>query len=595
MTHSRPDSLFHEFPAVSRAEWKTRAVAELKEKPYDTIVWHTPDGFDLEPWHSHEEKAKHLELPPCRMVNTWKNCPRIAVHDPESANRAALKSFKLDAAAIEFVMTHPSLCSSDNLKLLFAGINTSNVAIHFSGNLPSSHELLATLAILPGFTDNSGGLLADLGDMKFFDPGKLLSHFRILPILLPRFRFLAVDTIPFHEKGSTSAQEIAFALAGASDYLHRFIDAGISPESIVAAMEIILPVGSSHFTELAKPRALRYLLGHLFKAYGASGSCLPHLFARTSERNRSLLDPYTNVLRLTTEAVSAILGGYDTLQIGVFDTGLSVNLDIAERITGNIHLILKEEASLDRVVDPAHGSHYLEAMTRELAEAGWTIFKTIEAAGGMAEATDNGLIDAMLAESAEKRKKSLDNRKKTLIGVNRYPWPLTAEQEEKIDALELVLEQLPGGNETAGYELVRLKTLSYSLKLGRTPSIFIWMQGDPAISFRQAAFVEEFFKCGGFAIAGRAALPLEESSYSTVLQNKPDIIVLCIAEKDPVPAAETLCKRLHTLDSTIITVMAGKPPEEKERLFAAGLDSFVYTGINVLDMLKSYQRKTGVQ
>ena len=595
MTHSRPDSLFHEFPAVSRAEWKTRAVAELKEKLYDTIVWQTPDGFDLEPWHSHEEKEKHLELPPCRMVNTWKNCHRITVHDPESANKAALKSFELDAAALEFVMTDPALCTSDNLKLLFAGINTSAVAIYFAGNLPPSHELLATLAILPGFTDNSGGLLADLGDMKFFDPGKLLSHFSILPILLPRFRFLAVDTIPFHEKGSTSAQEIAFALAGASDYLHRFIDAGISPERIVAAMEIILPVGSSHFIELAKPRALRYLLGHLFKAYGASGFCLPHLFAKTSERNRSLLDPYTNVLRLTTEAVSAILGGYDTLQIGVFDTGLSVNPDIAERITGNIHLILKEEASLDRVVDPAHGSHYLEAMTRELAKAGWTIFKTIEASGGLAEETDNGLIDAMLAESAVKRQKSLDKRKKTLIGVNRYPWPLTDEQEENIEALELAIEKLPEGNETAGYELVRLKSRSCSLKSGRIPSVFIWMQGNPSVSFQQAAFAEDFFKCGGFEIAGRATLPLEESSYNTVLLNKPDIVVLCIAEKDPVPTAETICKRLHLLDDDIITVMAGKPPEAKELLFAAGLDSFIYTGVNVLEMLKSYQRKTGVQ
>jgi methylmalonyl-CoA mutase len=121
------------------------------------------------------------------------------------------------------------------------------------------------------------------------------------------------------------------------------------------------------------------------------------------------------------------------------------------------------------------------------------------------------------------------------------------------------------------------------------------MQGNPSVSFQQAAFAEDLFKCGGFEIAGRATLPLEESSYSTILQNKPDIVVLCIAEKDPVPTAETLCQRLHTLDTSIITVMAGKPPEEKERLFAAGLDSFIHTGVNVLEMLKSYQRKTGVQ
>ncbi len=591
MTHSRPDSLFSEFPAVSRAQWKNKAVAELKEKPYDTIVWHTPDGFDLEPWHSHEEKAQHLDLPRCKTVNSWKNCHRVTVLDPETANIAALKCFELDAAALEFLIIDPALFTPANLTRLLNGIKTSAVAIYFSGNLPPAAELLKMLAAIPGFTISTGGILsATPVDSKEQDQ-KLFS----LAESLPAFRFLSVDTISFHDKGSTAVQEIALALAGVSDYLHRFMQAGIPADRIVAAMEIILPVGSSHFIELAKPRALRYLLQHILKAYGASVSTLPALFARTSERNRSLLDPYTNVLRLTTEAVSAILGGYDTLQIGSFDTGLSVKPDIAERITGNIHLILKEEASLDRVVDPAHGSHYLEAMTRNLAESAWTIFKEIEAAGGMAEALNSGFIESKIAEAAAKRQKNLDNRKKTLIGINRYPWPLTAEQEENIGTLEGALEKLPEGNETAGYELVRLKNRSYSLKSGRTPSVFIWMQGNPAVSFQQAAFAEDFFKCGGFEVAGRATLPLEESAYSTALQSKPDIVVLCIAEKDPVPTAETLCKKLHILDDGIITVMAGKPPEEKERLFAAGLDSFIYTGVNVLEMLKSYQRKTGVQ
>jgi len=587
MTHSRPDSLFSIFPAVSREEWKNRAVAELKERAYDTIVWRTPDGFDLEPWHSHEESALHLELPPPKAINTWKNCHSILVCDAKSANKAALKSFELDAAALEFVITDPALCSAESLNQLLAGIKTSAVAIHFSGKLPPTQELLTTLAAIPGFAMNSGGVLAETAasskeaDLELFN----------IAASLPAFRFLAINTIPFHDKGSTAAQEIALALAGVSDYLHRFVEAGVPAERVVAALEIVLPVGSSHFTELAKPRALRHLLGHLLQAYGASGTTLPPLFARTSRRNRSLLDPYTNMLRLTTEAVSAILGGYETLHIGAFDTGLSVKKEIAERITGNIHLILKEEASLDRVVDPARGSHYLEAMTRALAESGWKLFREIEAAGGMAEASTSGLIEKMVAESAAKRQKSLENRQKTLIGVNRYSWPLSPEQEEHIEELKQALEQLPEGNEIAAYELLRLKTLSCSLKSGRTPSVFIWMQGDAATSFRQAAFAEEFFTCGGFAIAGRATLPLEEESYITVMQNKPDIVVLCIAEKEPVPTAETLCKRL----GGTLTVMAGKPPAEKERLFAAGLDSFIYTGVNVLEMLKSYQRKTGVQ
>jgi methylmalonyl-CoA mutase len=591
MTHSRPDSLFHEFPAVSREDWKKKAIAELKETPYDSIVWHTPDGFALEPWYSHEEKTQQLDIQPYKTTNRWINCRQIIVDDPETANKAALQSFELDAEAIEFLLTDPALSSPENLTRLFTGIQPSAAAIYFSGNLPPAAELLKSLLTIPGFSENSGGLLVEAPAYTNGQDSELFAH----GTSLPDFRLLCVDTIPWHEKGATAVQEIALALAGVSDYLHRYLKAGIPADTIASAITIILPVCSSHFTELAKPRALRYLLGYLLKAYGASGAALPSLFARTSERNRSLLDPFTNVLRLTTEAVSAVLGGYDTLQIGAFDTGLSVSPDIAERISANIHLILKEEASLDRVLDPAHGSYYIETLTKNLAESAWTLFKEIEAQDGLTEAAKSGFIQSIVSDVETKRRKTLNNRKKTLIGVNRYPWPLLTEQVENMDKLELVLANEPDGNETAGYELLRLKTLSFSLKTGRTPSVFIWMLGDPALSFRQAGFAEDFFNCGGFFVAGKAALPTEESSYHTALESKPDIIVLCIAEKDPVAASATIASKLRMLQPGIITVMAGKPPKEHEQLLNAGVDSFIYTGVNVLEMLKSYQHKTGVK
>ncbi len=372
---SRPDSLFHEFPAISRAEWNKKAITELKDKPWDTIVWKTPDGFDLEPWHSSETNGDHFAIPTTKTVNSWKNCHRVTVNDPLSANKAALKCFEMDAAALEFLVSDAAHCSASNLKQLLAGIKTDAVAIHFSGNLPPTAELLATLATIPGFRENMGGVLVTASKGSTTQDGELFASAKSTP----HFRFLAVDTIPSHQKGSTSTEEIAQALAGANDYLNRFLEAGVSVESIVAAMEIILPVTSSHFIELAKPRALRYLLAHLLKAYGASGATLPRLFARTSERNCTATEPYTNLLRFTTEAVSAILGGYETLQISAFDSGDSVNPDIAARISGNIHLVLREEGSLDQVVDPARGSNYIETLTRKLAESAWKRFMEIEA------------------------------------------------------------------------------------------------------------------------------------------------------------------------------------------------------------------------
>ncbi|NTW09833.1 MAG: methylmalonyl-CoA mutase, partial [Chlorobiaceae bacterium] len=301
MTNSLPDNLFQEFPAVSRAEWKTKATAELKETPYEKIVWKTPDGFEIEPWYSREEQAKFLAIPAAKPSNHWTNCRLITVTDPVSANIEAMKSFSSDVSAIEFRFTDPRLFSKENLAILLAGIELHALPLYFSGRLPSADDLFATLASIEGFSANEGGLLAALPEGQ----EKTDSAFGEWLEAFPGFRIFAIDTLPFHEKGSTPAQEIALALAGASDTLHRFTEAGIPADRIVSAMEIILPVGTSHFTELAKPRALRYLLGHLLKAYSADGAELPRLFAKTSGRTVSLLDPFTNVLRLTTEAVSA--------------------------------------------------------------------------------------------------------------------------------------------------------------------------------------------------------------------------------------------------------------------------------------------------
>jgi methylmalonyl-CoA mutase len=591
MTHALPDSLFHEFPAVSRETWKKRAVADLGEKPYESIVWHTPDGFDMEPWFSPEAKTNFLEVPNAKTTNTWRNCHRIIVHDLKTANSAALRALEQDALALEFSITDTALCTPENFNILFSGIETSAIAIYFSGDLPSHHDLLEILIGTSGFKATSGGILTapplaskEL-DRKLFE----------LSDAIPGFTPLSIDTTAFHTAGSTAAQEIAFALGGASDLLNRFLLAGIPAERIVSAMEIILPVSSSHFTELAKPRALRALLPFVMKAYGASGTSIPRLFARSSERNRSLLDPYTNLLRQTTEAVSAILGGYDTLQLAPFDIGLSVQPEVTARITGNIHLVLKEEGWLDRVVDPASGSQYIETLTRKLAEEAWKIFKAIEAEGGLEKAIKSGSVHQMISSSASSRISNINKRKKTLLGVNRYTWPLTPEQEESIESIEAEAKKMDESNETAAFELLRLKTLSWKLKTGKAPSVFIWMQGDPAVSFRQASFCEDFFKCGGFNIEAISALAPGEQAYNTVLKQKPDIVVLCIAEKDPAPLALTIATSLSHLQNGIITVMAGKPPKEHEQLLKAGIDSFIYTGVNVLEMLKSYQHKTGVQ
>lgn len=583
--------LFQEFPAVSPAEWKTRASAELKETPYERIVWHTPDGFDIEPWYAAQNAHALPFRPAASVANNWRNCRCITVNDPRQGNREAIESFAQDVTALEFRFTEPHLCTKEQIGILLKDISIPAVAIYFSGRIDDPSGLLEILASIPEFSENTGALLAGLPEAPHKNDRSLFETCNAIA----GFRFLAIDTTLAHEQGATPSQEIALALAAASDLLHRFTGHGVDPERIVSAMEIVMAAGSSHFSELSKPRALRALLPHLCTAYGAKETARPGLFARASRRNRSLLDPFTNVLRQTTETVSAVLGGYDTLQIDPFDSGLSVTKEDAERISGNIHLILRKESFLDRVADPAAGSHYIETMTAGLAESAWKFFLAIESAGGLAVAEKNGVIEAAIAQSASARRKALESRKKNLIGVNRYPWPLTPRQEENIRELYEEAEAQPEGSETRTFELLRLKAEAHRIKAGRVPSVFIWMSGDPAISFRQAAFAEDFFSCGGFAVSGTALLDAGPEGFAAALRQSPEIIVLCIAEKDPIPTAEAICRGLRDLQPAVIPVMAGKPPAESAPLFHAGLDSFIHTGVNVLEMLQSYHHKTGIQ
>lgn len=393
MREQHRERSFDDFPPVGQEAWKARVIKELGGTPYEEILWEEEEGVRLDPWQHSGENLPRLLQPPARAGNAWKSCRKITVAGtPEEAAQEANRALREGAGALEFHLAHLGSSDEETIKRLLEGIDRVKTPLYFSGQVEHS-RLLEALQSIEGMESNPGGLLTPLPDGA------------PLPVAdkAGPFRTLAVDLFPLHEKGASPSQQIAFALAGVGDMLLRAAEAGVAPDKAIASMEVVLGVGSSYFTEIAKPRALRALLVPVLEAWGASPGLLPRLFSRTSHSNLSPSDPYTNLLRLTTETVSAVLGGYETIQIEPYDIAPEADKAEAARLAGNISLLLEREAHLDLVADPANGSASIEALTTALARRASEHFRTLEQAGGLKNALQSGLVESMLARSLERR------------------------------------------------------------------------------------------------------------------------------------------------------------------------------------------------
>jgi methylmalonyl-CoA mutase len=582
---SQAEPLFSGFPAVDGNKWKSRVLEELKGADYSKIVWKTPEGFAMEPWYNRQTALPSPAVPFDRTSNRWRICQQITVTNPATDSDAAKAALSGGADAIEFLFNDEVKLDAAALGLLLQHIDLAQVPVYFSGAIGDAVSLLENLSGLPGFASNTGAILHDA----------LAEHQATIPFAAPGlrpagFRTLAVGTTCFHKAGATITQEIAIVLAGVSEYLSRLTDEGIAAAEAAAALEIVVAAGTSHFPELSKLRALRAMWPQLLEAYGVPASSCPEprIFVRTSSRSASVLDPYTNILRLSTEAVSAILGGCDTLQLDSFDPSGSVSTELSSRITRNIHLLLKEESGLDRVVDPAAGSFYIDTMTAMLCREAWKLFQEIETAGGLLQSESSGMIAAMIVPAAEAQKKAIHTRKRSLIGINRYTVPPTA------DVIDAALKTDGQTSEALSFEQLRLRVLANTIRTGSTPLAALWLHGEAPKSLRVAAFAEDFLHCGGFDVAPGLTLDLVTKSCRTILQDEPDIVVFCWTGEDDLGSVPAICATIQELRKETIVIMAAKPPENAGELLKAGLDQFIYTGCDAYASLLSLQHKTGV-
>ena len=422
----RPASVsFAEFEPVSTAAWQARIARDLKGADPATLRWQTPDGFTLEPFYHREALAALPETPapqlrPNTTSNTWRNVPTYSVPAGERGHatiRRAAEALVRGADGIHFVVTD---VTAFDVEFLDAHLPLDRTYVGYSlTTAPAAfvRRLLATGAPkLRGFLQ--------------FDPisnhlPNLKSQFQELREVLtltqpmPDFQALTLHINFFGNRGATATQQVAFALATAATYLSELPTDALTTAEVAAAMQVHIAINPNYFFEIAKLRALRRLWVTLLHAYGLPPeAALVPVFAETSSWSQTTLDAHTNLLRVTTEAMSAVLGGANALSVRPFDCLFHDPNEFSDRLARNLSVLLREEAGLGQVQDAAAGSYYVETLTDTLAREAWALFQKIEAKGGLPNAM--GLVMQELHEAAQAQFRRIANGEQVVVGTNRF-------------------------------------------------------------------------------------------------------------------------------------------------------------------------------
>jgi methylmalonyl-CoA mutase len=379
----------------------------------------------------------------------------------------------------------------------------------------------------------------------------------------------AIRADRLHEAGATAVQELGYALANAVERLSNSIDRGTSLEQAAREVEFVFSIGSNFFFEIAKLRAMRVLWAQALSACGSAGVPAP-IHARTSRLNKSVLDPYMNLLRATTEAMSAVIGGCESLDVEAagFDPHLALN----------VHRILADEAHLADVADAAGGSYYVEALTDALAREAWKLFQKVEAEGGWSKALASGSVEKAIRESGAAKQKAVSLRRKTLVGVNNDP-----NLKEKSAAAALPSpEQSPSPvfRLAEAFERIRERTARHAKETGRFPVVLLLKRGDVKMRGARANFCLNFFGCAGFDV----------QDSDTLEGAAADLVVLCSSDAEYPALAREVCSAAH-----VPVLVAGNPKAQIEELQAAGVQGFIHLQSNAVETLTEWQNRLGMK
>lgn len=621
MSGTKGNDLFKDFPVVSIEEWEEKIKQDLKGVDYEKkLVWKSPEDISVRPYYrsEHLEQLGYLnshpgEFPYTRGYgkygNKWDIREDILVKQPEEANRKALRVLEKGATALGFIIKKGAVKTSGDLEKLLDGIGLEKTSINFlSGTeTPKLVSLFAEIVEKRkteagkvtgsanfdpfGYLTNNGKYITNR-EQDINDAAGLIENYGKR---FHSFRLIGVNGISFCNAGASAVMELAFSLATGNEYLSVLTGMGLPVDPVAQNIQFNLGSGSNYFMEIAKLRAARMLWARIVQAWEpkSEDSLKTFIHSETSDFNKTIYDPYVNMLRTTTEAMASAIGGANSLYVKPFDRNFRDSSDFSERIARNTQIILKNEAYFDKVTDPSAGSYYIESLTDSLVSETWKLFQQIEKDGGYIVALENGFIQEQIEELCRKRCMNLALRKEVLVGTNQYVDTLesaienvTGESSESIiPADNLVTKPLKKIRVAEAFEELRMNTGKYK---GKTPEVFLFTYGDKKMRKARAVFATNLFAIAGFNIVDNIGFETVEEGLNAVMKRNPEIVVLCSSDEEYPKIADTIYQSLS--DKTIL-VIAGYPKKSIDNLKETGYKYFIHIKTDVLDVLRRFQHE----
>jgi methylmalonyl-CoA mutase len=611
-------SFVADFPPATRDEWRKLVEAVLKGAPFERLTSRTYDGLAIEPLAARRSQAQPLAMRPG--ATAWQIMARIDHPDPARAN--AMVREELDNGATGIVLVAADAiggrgfglpASEEAFARALAGVEPrAGLAVEI--DLSPSAEAVVDAMLARGRVlsppaadlrlgrDPLGARARDGGAAAPWSAQAPLFARRLATLSRDGFRgrLAAADGRVIHDAGGSEAQELAFVLGVALAYLRALEAEGVALEAAQQMIFFRLSADADQFLTIAKFRALRKLWARVQAACGLAAQ--PAFVAgETAWRMMARRDPCVNILRATIAAFAAALGGADAIAVLPFTAALGLPAPFARRIARNSQLVLLEEAHLAKVADPAAGAGALEDLTDALCHAAWALLQEVEAAGGVAAALDSGLIAGKVAAVAARRAAAVARGEDALTGVNLFP-----DLHEGATAVEAPCPraQTPRGSGAAlrpirlaaPFEVLRDASDRALEKSGARPKILLATLGTPADSTARATFAANFFAAGGIEAVGADAAHGREAPALAAACRAAGTPLVCLCASDQVydKEAAAAARALGAAGARHI-FLAGRPGAREAALRAAGVQSFVYEGCDMLATLASAYATLGIE